>query len=59
MNLITVPTPDQLRQRIADCEEELRELRRLLRMSLAMSHATEARRRRTPVALRGEASRGR
>jgi hypothetical protein len=46
MNTTTLPPPDELRQRIADCEEELRALRRLLRMSAAMRSATEARERR-------------
>jgi hypothetical protein len=46
MEPITLPQPEQLRQRIADCELELRSLRRLLRMSIAADDANQARRRR-------------
>jgi hypothetical protein len=46
---VTVPSPDQIRQRIVSCEEELRCLRRLLRLSLATTKANEARQRRQGV----------
>jgi hypothetical protein len=46
MTTLTIPTPSELRQRIADCETELKSLRRLLRMSQAAQDAEEARQRR-------------
>jgi hypothetical protein len=44
--LLTVPPPDQLRQRIASCERELKALRRLLRIAKNVSVAEEARQAR-------------
>jgi hypothetical protein len=46
MDALTVPPPDEIRQRIVDCEVELKALQRLLRMSVAAQKATEARLRR-------------
>jgi hypothetical protein len=46
VNNITLPQPDELRERIAACEVELKSLRRLLRMSRAMQDAEAARKRR-------------
>jgi hypothetical protein len=46
METVTLPPPDQIRRRIGDCEQELRCLRRLLRMSRAIHDADEARQRR-------------
>jgi hypothetical protein len=43
---ITIPSPDQIRVRISACEDELRALRRLLRLSNNAVKAEEARRRR-------------
>jgi hypothetical protein len=43
---LTVPPPEQIRRRIADCEVELRSLRRLLRLSAAARAAAEASQRR-------------
>jgi hypothetical protein len=45
MNLV-VPTPDEVRRRIAECEAELKALRRLLRTSQDAHDAEEARRLR-------------
>lgn len=55
MEPITIPTPDQLRQRIAECERERRALQRMLRLSQAATDADEARRARQR---HEEASRG-
>jgi hypothetical protein len=46
INAPTLPSPDELRQRIADCEIEIKSLRRLLRMSWAWEDANAARHRR-------------
>jgi hypothetical protein len=49
METITLPPPHELRQRIGDCEAELKALRWLLRMSRAAQDAKEARGRRPPI----------
>jgi hypothetical protein len=49
MDTITIPAPDQIRQRIASCEEELRSLRRLLRLSLTAKQADDARQQRASL----------
>jgi hypothetical protein len=51
-----LPTPEQVQQRIESCEDELRQLRRLLRISVAMSHANEARQRRDTINRQEEVS---
>jgi hypothetical protein len=47
MGTITLPPPEEIRQRIAACERELRALRRLLRASQDAYDAQEARQART------------
>jgi len=47
MEPIVLPPPDEIRQRISDCEQELKALRRLLRASVAAHDAAAARQRRT------------
>jgi hypothetical protein len=54
MERITIPTPDEIRQRITDCERELKALRRLLRMALHALDAAEARHRRAGRGVRRE-----
>jgi hypothetical protein len=54
MDLLTLPPPDQLRERIADCERELKALRRLLRASQDAYAAEAARRTRTGRRPNGE-----
>jgi hypothetical protein len=49
-NTLVIPSPDQLRERIAQCELELRALRRLLRMSVSAAVALEAREARREAA---------
>jgi hypothetical protein len=46
METLTVPPPDQLLQRIAACETELKALRKLLRIAKNVSVADEARQAR-------------
>jgi hypothetical protein len=46
MEIINVPHPDEIRQRIAECRSELKALGRLLRMSEAARIAQDARQRR-------------
>jgi hypothetical protein len=46
METITLPPPDLIRRRISDCAQEMKSLRRLLRMSQDMRDAEEARQRR-------------
>jgi hypothetical protein len=46
---IQLPAPDQVRQRIAAAEDEIKALRRLLRVSNAAVRAEEARLRRTSL----------
>jgi hypothetical protein len=46
METLALPPPDQIRQRINACSQELKSLRRLLRMSQDMRDAEEARRSR-------------
>jgi hypothetical protein len=43
---LTLPHPDELRQRIASCERELRQLKLLLRTSVRLHAAEESRRER-------------
>jgi hypothetical protein len=50
METTLLPLPEQLRQRISACEQELRALRRLLRVSQDMQDAANARRRREELA---------
>jgi hypothetical protein len=59
MENITLPPPEQLQQRIADCETELKSLRRLLRVTKAMRDAEEARKRRCQSPPAREAAHGR
>jgi hypothetical protein len=59
MNGLTIPTPDELQRRITACEEELKALRRMLRLADAAQQAEEARRRRGAPLLEEEAPRGR
>ncbi len=42
----SIPPPETIRQRIRDCEQELRALRKLLRISLTLQTADQARERR-------------
>ncbi|HTU18787.1 MAG TPA: hypothetical protein VMG10_12065 [Gemmataceae bacterium] len=44
---IRLPSPDALQRRIADCQAELRSLRRLLRVAQDAYDAEAARRRRS------------
>lgn len=46
MDTIILPPPDDIRERIASCEAELKSLRRLLRASQDAHDARDARRRR-------------
>jgi hypothetical protein len=46
MENVMLPSPEQIDERIADCELELKSLRRLRRMSQAARDAAQARRRR-------------
>jgi hypothetical protein len=46
MDALTLPPPEQLDQRIAECELELKALRRLRRMAHAAHIAAQARRAR-------------
>jgi hypothetical protein len=46
MEQITVPPPDEIRRRITACEDELKALRRLLRISHYAETADKARQRR-------------
>jgi hypothetical protein len=48
MESITVPPPEELQRRIESCEAELRELRRVFRLSKAMQLAEDARQQRQP-----------
>jgi hypothetical protein len=59
MEMIPVPQPEVIQQRIADCELELRSLRRLLRMALALQDAEEARQRRAHPVQEREVADGR
>jgi hypothetical protein len=47
MENITLPPPEEIRHRIADCELELKSLRRLFRMVQALQDAAKARERRS------------
>jgi hypothetical protein len=58
MESTTVPPPEELLQRINDCEIELKSLRRLLRVSQSLRDANEARQRRTSPARQLEVRRG-
>jgi peptidoglycan hydrolase CwlO-like protein len=53
MENITVPPPEEIQQRIADCEQELKSLRQLFRLSQAIRDAKEARQRRARSAQEG------
>lgn len=58
MDTITIPNSKTLQERIAACEEELRDLRRLLRMAQSAERAEAARRERerpTPTTRGGRA----
>jgi hypothetical protein len=55
MGTITLPPPDQIRQRIDSCVQELKSLRRLLRMSQDMRDAEEAGQRRQTLEQEGAA----
>jgi hypothetical protein len=57
METRTVPPPAQIQQRIADCEAELKALRRMLRLSRAMRDAEVARAGRTAAREKGGARR--
>jgi hypothetical protein len=46
MNTLALPSPDELRERIEACEQELRALKRLLRMAQYATDAEAAARRR-------------
>jgi hypothetical protein len=46
MDQLTIPTPEQLDQRITECELELKALRHLRRMAQAAHVAEQARRAR-------------
>jgi hypothetical protein len=49
---IPLPDPDSIRQRMAACRDELKALRKLLRLSLAARAAEEARARRVSNGLK-------
>jgi hypothetical protein len=57
MEIIELPRPDLIRQRISDCEIELKSLRRLYRMARALYDAEEARRWRVPAEKQRKVSR--
>jgi hypothetical protein len=46
METISIPAPEEIQSRIADCESELRCLRRLLRLSRTAQSAADAKKRR-------------
>jgi hypothetical protein len=57
MDSIIIPRPDTIRKRICACEQELRALRRLLRLSVSAETAEEARQQReTATEARADAS---
>jgi hypothetical protein len=54
---LVVPTPDEIVARIAACEQELKSLRRLLRLAQHLRDAHEARQRREPAVQMDDANR--
>ncbi|HKI35181.1 MAG TPA: hypothetical protein VKA46_25210 [Gemmataceae bacterium] len=52
MDLLTLPPPECIRERIANCERELKALRRLLRVSQVVRDAEEARQSRADTTVK-------